>query len=176
MPCFYLAAGAIAAVAAQVCAAGIVAVAAAAAAEQNDQNDDPPNAIAAEAIAVTHNRYLRNPFSEHWAHSMVFHSNKKVHMLFLLIFLGKFFKEVCAFYKDLFIKVKIVRMQGGDIPCAQEEEQPRQSLLIPGKIFGDHAGCFQLLKIHQFPPKQRLSKSSWETTTKCCPVLDTFAT
>ena len=60
MPCFHLAAGAIAAVAAQVCTAGIVAVAAAAAAEQNDQDDDPPNAIAAEAIAVTHNRYLRN--------------------------------------------------------------------------------------------------------------------
>ena len=60
VPLFHLAAGAIAAVAAQVCAAGAVVVAAAAAAEQNNQDDDPPNTIAAEAIAVTHNRYLRN--------------------------------------------------------------------------------------------------------------------
>ena len=74
---FYLAAGAIAAVAAQVCAAGIVAVAAAAANQQN-QNDDPPNTAAAEAITVTHNRYLRNSISEHWAHSMVFRRRKKV--------------------------------------------------------------------------------------------------
>ena len=74
---FYLAAGALAAVAAQACATTIV-VAAAAAAEQNDQNDDPPNTAATEAIAVTHNRYLRNSISEHWAHSMVFRRRKKV--------------------------------------------------------------------------------------------------
>ena len=54
MPLFQLAAGALAAVAAD----AVVAVAAAA--EQDSQNDDPPNTIAAEAIAVTHNRYLRN--------------------------------------------------------------------------------------------------------------------
>ena len=54
VPCFHLAAGAIAAVAAQICAASAVVVAAAAAAEQNYQNDDPPN-----TITVTHNPYLR---------------------------------------------------------------------------------------------------------------------
>ena len=59
-------------------AAGIFAVAAAAAVEQNDQNDNPPNTAATEAIAVTHNRYLRNSISEHWAHSMVFRRRKKV--------------------------------------------------------------------------------------------------
>ena len=74
---YWLAAGALAAVAAQICAVGAV-VAAAAAAEQNDQNDNPPNIAATEAIAVTHNRYLRNSFSEHWAHSMVFRRHKKV--------------------------------------------------------------------------------------------------
>ena len=59
VPRFCLAAGAIAAVAAQVSATGVVAVAAATA-EQDSQDDDPPNTIAAEAITVTHNRYLRN--------------------------------------------------------------------------------------------------------------------
>ena len=71
-----LAAGALAAVAAGVSAAQAVAVAAAA--EQNCQNDDPPDAAATEAITVTHNRYLRNSRSEHWAHSMVFRRLKKV--------------------------------------------------------------------------------------------------
>ena len=50
---FYLAAGAIAAVTAQICAAGIVVIAASA--EQHDQNDNPPNTATGEAIepAVT---------------------------------------------------------------------------------------------------------------------------
>lgn len=76
VPFVYLAAGALAAVTAQVCAAAVVVVAAAA--EQNDQNDNPPNTATAEAIAVTHNHYLRNSISEHWAHSMVFRRRKKV--------------------------------------------------------------------------------------------------
>ena len=71
----YLAAGALAGVAADVATAD---VAVAAAAEQNCQNDDPPNTAATEAIAVTHNRYLRNFRFEHWAHSMVFRRRKKV--------------------------------------------------------------------------------------------------
>ena len=78
VPHFYLAASTIAAVAAGAYAAAIV-VAAAAAAEQNDQNDNPPNTAATEAITVTHNHYLRNSYSEHWAHSMVFRRSKKVH-------------------------------------------------------------------------------------------------
>ena len=72
----YLAAGTLAAVAAGVSAAQAVAIAAAA--EQNCQDDDPPNTATTEAITVTHNRYLRNSRSEHWAHSMVFRRCKKV--------------------------------------------------------------------------------------------------
>ena len=60
VPYFHLAAGALAAVATQICAVGVVA--AAAAAEQNDQDDNPPN-VAAGTVAVTHNRYLRNIIS-----------------------------------------------------------------------------------------------------------------
>ena len=60
MPSSYLAAGALAGVAAQA-----VAIAVAAAAEQNCQDDDPPNIDTAEAIAVTHNISLRNWISEH---------------------------------------------------------------------------------------------------------------
>ena len=53
-PLFPLAAGTLAGGAAQ------TVVAVAAAAQQDCQDDDPPNVDAAEAVAVTHNRYLRN--------------------------------------------------------------------------------------------------------------------
>ena len=89
----YLAAGVIAAVAAQVSAAGVIAVAAAAAAEQNDQNDDPPNTVAAETVAVTHNRYLQNQDLSTWLIPSYSEGQKRCKEI-LWILLRQRFKEI----------------------------------------------------------------------------------
>ena len=62
---------------------------------------------------------------------------------------GERFKEIRAFQENFFVEIEVVVVEGGGVAQAQEEENAGDAFLIKGEIFGDHAGGFQLVEIHQ---------------------------